>query len=73
MNFVRGLAGYITTASGRRLAFAWFANDLARRDATGADRSRGARHWRNAAVYHERRLLGRWATLFDAGPAVAAR
>jgi D-alanyl-D-alanine carboxypeptidase/D-alanyl-D-alanine-endopeptidase (penicillin-binding protein 4) len=75
MNFTRGLAGFITTGNGRRLAFAWFANDLPRREA-GLDEAgpgRGARGWRNAAVYHERRLLTRWAGLFDAAPTRLAR
>jgi D-alanyl-D-alanine carboxypeptidase/D-alanyl-D-alanine-endopeptidase (penicillin-binding protein 4) len=75
MNFTRGLAGFITTGNGRRLVFAWFANDLARREA-GLDEAgpgQGTRGWRNAAVHHERQLLTRWAELFDAEPTRLAR
>ncbi len=66
LDFTRGLAGYAVTPSGRRLAFAYFANDLDRRAASrGQDRPSGARAWRNAAVRLERALLRGWLTRFD--------
>lgn len=67
LNFARGLAGYLTTASGRPLVFAYFANDLARREAGLDDEAPdpGARRWRNAAVHYERELLNRWAAQYD--------
>ncbi|SDZ73040.1 D-alanyl-D-alanine carboxypeptidase / D-alanyl-D-alanine-endopeptidase (penicillin-binding protein 4) [Rubrimonas cliftonensis] len=67
MDFVRGLAGYVFTPSGRVLAFAYFANDMARRDATPEiDGSRiGARTWRNRAVTLESALLADWTRRFD--------
>jgi D-alanyl-D-alanine carboxypeptidase/D-alanyl-D-alanine-endopeptidase (penicillin-binding protein 4) len=67
MNFTRGLAGYITTPSGRELAFAWFANDLARREKGLDDEAPdpGARAWRNVAIETERKLIADWVTRFD--------
>jgi D-alanyl-D-alanine carboxypeptidase/D-alanyl-D-alanine-endopeptidase (penicillin-binding protein 4) len=67
MNFTRGLAGYITTPSGRQLAFAWFANDLARRQKGLDDEAPdpGARAWRNAAIETERKLIANWVARFD--------
>ncbi|SFI65872.1 D-alanyl-D-alanine carboxypeptidase/D-alanyl-D-alanine-endopeptidase [Albimonas pacifica] len=62
MYFVRGLAGYITAASGRRLAFAIFSEDLERRE-TLADTGDGAksRGWLGAARELERRMVRAWA------------
>lgn len=67
MNFTRGLAGYITTPSGRDLAFAWFANDLARRQRGLDDEAPdpGARAWRNAAIETERKLIADWVARFN--------
>jgi D-alanyl-D-alanine carboxypeptidase/D-alanyl-D-alanine-endopeptidase (penicillin-binding protein 4) len=67
LNFTRGLAGYITTPSGRELVFAYFANDLARRQAGLDDEAPdpGARAWRNAAITQERALLARWIAAYD--------
>jgi D-alanyl-D-alanine carboxypeptidase/D-alanyl-D-alanine-endopeptidase (penicillin-binding protein 4) len=64
LDFARGLGGYLTTASGRRLVFAYFANDLSRRR-PGEDRPDGAIPWRNRAVALERALLRSWAARFD--------
>lgn len=64
LDFARGLGGYLTTASGRRLVFAYFANDLSRRR-PGEDRPEGAIPWRNRAVALERALLRSWAARFD--------
>jgi D-alanyl-D-alanine carboxypeptidase/D-alanyl-D-alanine-endopeptidase (penicillin-binding protein 4) len=67
LNFTRGLAGYITTPSGRELVFAYFANDLARRQAGLDDEAPdpGARAWRNAAITQERALLARWIAAYN--------
>jgi len=66
LDFARGLAGYAVTPSGRRLAFAYFANDLDRRAAApGPGRPAGARGWRNRAVRLERALLRGWLNRFD--------
>ncbi|MEL6574970.1 MAG: D-alanyl-D-alanine carboxypeptidase, partial [Pseudomonadota bacterium] len=62
MHFVRGLAGYVTTPKGRRLAFAVFANDLARRE----QGEYGARSWANRARNLERALIREWVLLADA-------
>jgi D-alanyl-D-alanine carboxypeptidase/D-alanyl-D-alanine-endopeptidase (penicillin-binding protein 4) len=64
LDFARALAGYAVTTSGRRLAFAFAANDLPRRSATPIpDGARpGARAWRNRAVRMERALLRHWLT-----------
>ncbi|MEM9765988.1 MAG: D-alanyl-D-alanine carboxypeptidase, partial [Pseudomonadota bacterium] len=62
MHFVRGLAGYVTTPKGRRLAFAVFANDLARRE----QGEYGARSWANRARTLERALIREWVLLADA-------
>jgi len=57
MDYVRGLAGYITTPSGRRLAFAIFSNDLDRRE---PDTRQIDRHWMNRAQGFERALIRNW-------------
>ncbi|MEM6489149.1 MAG: D-alanyl-D-alanine carboxypeptidase [Pseudomonadota bacterium] len=64
MTFVRGLAGYVHTPGERRLAFAVFSNDLARRDGT----RRGARTWMARARTLERALLAAWIQMADAPP-----
>lgn len=69
LDFTRGLAGYARTASGRLLAFAYFANDLDRRAATRGLHGRppGAAEWRNRAQVLERALLRSWLVRFDRG------
>lgn len=57
MDRIRGLAGYIETASGRRLAFAIFSNDLAGR---AADRRAIAGGWMRNARAFERALIREW-------------
>ena len=57
MDYVRGLAGYIATPSGRRLAFAIFSNDLDRR-MPGAQRIN--RRWMARARGYERALIRNW-------------
>ncbi len=71
MYYGRGLAGYLHTASGRRVAFALFTSDLdarRRHDLLGPepgaeDRAR-ADAWLDRARELERRLLKRWALAF---------
>ncbi|MEM1385730.1 MAG: D-alanyl-D-alanine carboxypeptidase, partial [Pseudomonadota bacterium] len=62
MSFVRGLAGYIATPRGRRLAFTIFSNDLGRRAVASG---RAARNWRGRAQYFERALIRAWVTHID--------
>lgn len=66
MDFVRGLAGWIETPSGRVLAFAYLANDLDRRDATRGmgRRPPGAIAWRDRAIGLERALIASWIARF---------
>lgn len=68
MAYVRGLAGYLDAASGRRLVFAVFVNDPAERaalDASPAVRSPipppGSRRWLGRARGLEQALLQDWA------------
>ena len=62
MNYVRGLAGYIATPKGRRLAFAIFSNDLALRSARGERVNRG---WMGRAKRFERALIRNWVLAAD--------
>ena len=57
MDYVRGLAGYIATPSGRRLVFAIFSNDLGRR-VEGTQRI--DRRWMARARVFERTLIRNW-------------
>lgn len=63
LNFVSTLAGYVTTASGKRRAFAIFAADEGLREAgklTGAEVPRGARSWSTRARNLQHKLLLKW-------------
>ena len=64
ISYVRGLAGYITTPGGRRLAFAIFSNDLASRSG-GAERVNRA--WMRRARAFEAALIRNWILRVD-GP-----
>ena len=71
MYYGRGLAGYLYTISGRRLAFALFNSDLDERrrlDALGpepgAEERQRAEAWLERAQDLERVLLERWARMF---------
>lgn len=71
MSYARGLAGYIDTAAGNRLAFAIFANDLEKRaalDAAFDSRVKAidpaSRPWRGRALRLEQTLTTDWATRF---------
>lgn len=69
LNFVSGLAGYVTVPGRDDLVFAIFAADMRRRDGLSmADRERppGGRDWVGRARVLESRLIGRWATLYRA-------
>jgi D-alanyl-D-alanine carboxypeptidase/D-alanyl-D-alanine-endopeptidase (penicillin-binding protein 4) len=63
LNFVAGLAGYLTTAAGEEKAFAIYAADVARRDAVPAAEREdppGVRAWWKRARRMELRLIGSW-------------
>lgn len=57
MDKIRGLAGYIRAANGRRMAFAIFANDLGNRGQARRGIDRG---WMNRARNFERSLIRIW-------------
>ena len=66
LNFVSGLAGYLTTRDNRTLAFAMFSADTKRRAAIPVqDRERppGARSWNGRAHRLQWALLNRWAVM----------
>jgi D-alanyl-D-alanine carboxypeptidase/D-alanyl-D-alanine-endopeptidase (penicillin-binding protein 4) len=66
LNFVSGLAGYLTPPAGRELVFAIFAADLgARARIADADRERppGGREWSGRARRLQQQLIERWGTL----------
>ena len=71
MSYVRGLAGYIDTVAGHRLAFAIFFNDAGKREALNAAFDPRvvaidcpSRSWRNRAVRVEQALTKSWAERF---------
>jgi D-alanyl-D-alanine carboxypeptidase/D-alanyl-D-alanine-endopeptidase (penicillin-binding protein 4) len=69
LNFVSALAGYMTTAKGRDLAFVIFTGDPARRDAAMADESErpvGTVSWTKRSKRLQGQLLERWAGMADA-------
>ncbi len=64
INFVRGLAGYIATPGGRRMAFAIFSNDLKRR---GTGPQKVNKRWMSRAKGFERALIRNWVLQADKG------
>ncbi len=62
MSYVRGLAGYVATPGGRRLAFAIFSNDLDRR---GPGPERVDKAWMGRAKEFERALIRSWVLRVD--------
>ncbi|HUF86104.1 MAG TPA: D-alanyl-D-alanine carboxypeptidase/D-alanyl-D-alanine-endopeptidase [Thermohalobaculum sp.] len=62
MDYMRGLAGYIVTPGGRRLAFAVFSNDLERRRSGVSQIDRG---WMARARAFERALVRNWVLALD--------
>ena len=68
LNFVSGLAGYITAPGGRDLVFAIFAADEATRaqiPRAERERPRGSRTYANRARRLQRQLIMRWGAVFD--------
>ncbi|MEM7473127.1 MAG: D-alanyl-D-alanine carboxypeptidase/D-alanyl-D-alanine-endopeptidase [Pseudomonadota bacterium] len=68
LNFVSGLAGYVTTPQGRDLAFAIYTSDLERRSKLSRaerERPRGARGWNSRSRRMQQRLIARWSTLYS--------
>ncbi len=69
LNFVSALAGYVTAADGRDLAFAIFSADLGMREAISSDDNdvpSGSRAWTGRSRRLQMRLLERWG-LHDRG------
>lgn len=76
LNFVSGLAGYVTAPGGREMAFAIFsANEDIRATITRENRERppGARSWATRARRLQSNLLARWGTVFDAQDTAALK
>jgi len=68
LNFVSGLAGYITTPKGRDLAFAIFASDVPRRRAVAKENRenpRGAKTYNGRAKRLQQALIKRWAVVHE--------
>ncbi len=66
LNFVSGLAGYVTPPAGRQLAFAIFAADMqtrARIAAADRERPAGGRQWAQRARQMQQELIERWGAL----------
>lgn len=67
LNFVSGLAGYVTAEDGRELAFAIFASDedaRARIRPDERERAPGAKTWNRRAKRVQQGLIERWAVLY---------
>ncbi len=67
LNFVSGLAGYMTSPQGDDLAFAIFAADLATRDGLTKEqreRPRGAKSWNSRAKRLQQALIERWGAVY---------
>ncbi|WP_299551412.1 D-alanyl-D-alanine carboxypeptidase/D-alanyl-D-alanine-endopeptidase [uncultured Tateyamaria sp.] len=67
LNFVSGLAGYMTARDGTEMAFAIFAADEATRSRiTRANRERpqGARSWNRRAKAMQQKLIERWGAVY---------
>jgi D-alanyl-D-alanine carboxypeptidase/D-alanyl-D-alanine-endopeptidase (penicillin-binding protein 4) len=62
MDYIRGLAGFIATPSGRRLVFAIFSNDLGRRQ---PEVTRINRRWMARARVFERSLIRNWVLALE--------
>lgn len=67
LNFVSGLAGYMTTPQGDDFAFAIFAADLTTRAGLTQEqreRPRGAKSWNTRAKRLQQQLIERWAIVY---------
>lgn len=62
MNYVIGLAGYIATPGGKRLAFAIFSNDVSKRTSASQRIDKG---WLKRARRLERALIATWVQMAD--------
>jgi D-alanyl-D-alanine carboxypeptidase/D-alanyl-D-alanine-endopeptidase (penicillin-binding protein 4) len=62
MSYIRGLAGYIATPRGRKLAFAIFSNDLVSR---GSGAQKVNKRWMGRAKGFERALIRNWVLKAD--------
>ena len=70
LNFVSGLAGYITAPKGRDLVFAVFSADEETRATIpreARERPRGGRSYSSRARRLQRKLIMRWGAVFDTG------
>ncbi len=70
LNFVSGLAGYITAPNGRDLVFAVFAADEAKRATIpreARERPPGGRSYATRARRLQRKLIMRWGAVYDTG------
>ncbi len=68
LNFVSGLAGYMTGPDGTDLAFAIFAPDVDRRAALSEaerERPQGAKSWNGRAKRLQQALIERWGALYS--------
>ncbi|MEL6886002.1 MAG: D-alanyl-D-alanine carboxypeptidase/D-alanyl-D-alanine-endopeptidase [Pseudomonadota bacterium] len=69
LNFVSGLAGYMTARDGRVMAFAIFAADEATRSRiskANREAPQGARGWNRRAKVMQQKLIERWGRLYGA-------
>jgi D-alanyl-D-alanine carboxypeptidase/D-alanyl-D-alanine-endopeptidase (penicillin-binding protein 4) len=69
LNFVSGLAGYVTGPQGRELVFAIFASDEQTRaniPREARERPPGGRSWATRARRLQRQLIMRWGSVFEA-------
>jgi serine-type D-Ala-D-Ala carboxypeptidase/endopeptidase (penicillin-binding protein 4) len=67
LNFVSGLAGYITTRDGTDLAFAIFTADVEQRASIPREEREGppgARAWNGRAKRIQQALIKRWDALY---------
>ena len=68
LNFVSALAGYMTTADGRDLAFAIFSADLPRREKVkraDGEAPQGGRAWTKRSRKLQLQLIERWGAAFN--------
>ncbi len=67
LNFVSGLGGFVTTARGDELAFAFFSADMAHRatiSRENRERPEGARSWNRRSRKLQQVLIERWGALY---------
>ena len=67
LNYVSGLAGYMTARDGRVMAFAIFAADedtRSRISKANRESPQGARSWNTRAKVMQQKLIDRWGLLY---------